>query len=218
MELQDVIRRAGTCRYFKSDPVDDTDLRRLFEAARFAPQGGNRQPIRWVVVRDAAAKRQLRDWYLEPWGRYMAGVEAGTVRVEGAKARKMVDDANHMAEHMHEVPVLVVVTAVMGDITVPDAALDRPGVVGGASIYPAVQNLLLTAREMDLGAAMTSLLCAYEPQIKDLLGLPDGVAVAGVILLGWPERPLLTRLSRRPVDEVVYDGRYGTPLFTGSEP
>lgn len=216
MELQDVVRCSGTCRYFKPDPIGDDALRTLFEAARFAPQGGNRQPVRWIVVRDPAAKRQLRDWYLEPWKRYMAGVEAGTVRVDGEKARRSVADADHMAEHLHEVPVLLVVCAVMSDITTPDAGLDRPGIVGGASVYPAVQNLLLTAREMELGAAMTTLLCAYEPQIKELFGLPGDVAVAGTIALGHPERPLHRKLSRRPVDEVVFAERYGTALWDGA--
>lgn len=216
MELQDVVRRSGTCRYFKPDPVSDEDLRTLFEAARFAPQGGNRQPVRWVVVRDTAAKRRLRDWYLEPWKRYMAGVEAGTIRVDGEKARRSVADADHMAEHLHEVPVLLVVCAVMADITTPDAELDRPGIVGGASVYPAVQNLLLTAREIGLGAAMTTLLCAYEAQIQELLGLPDGVAVAGTIALGWPERPLHRKLTRRPIDEVVFAERYGAALADGT--
>ena len=214
MELQEVVRCSGTTRYFKPDPIDDAELRTLFEAARWAPQGGNRQPVRWVVVRDAQTKRQLRDWYLEPWKAYMAGVEAGTVRVDGEKARRSVADADHMAEHLHEAPVLVVVCAVMADITTPDAKLDRPGIVGGASVYPAVQNLLLTAREMELGAAMTSLLCAYEAQIAELLGLPEGVAVAGVIALGRPERPLHRKLSRRPVEEVVFAERYGEALWT----
>jgi nitroreductase len=213
MELQDVVRCSGTTRYFKPDPIADPVLRTLFEAARWAPQGGNRQPVRWIVVRDERAKRQLRDWYLEPWKAYMAGVEAGRIRVEGEKARKSVADADHMAEHLHEAPVLLVVCAVMADITTPDAGLDRPGIVGGASVYPAVQNLLLTAREMELGAAMTTLLCAYEAQIAELLGLPEGVAVAGVVALGWPARPLLRKLSRRPVDEVVYADRYGVTLW-----
>jgi nitroreductase len=215
MELQEVIRCSGTCRYFKTDPVDDDTLRILLEAARFAPQGGNRQPVRYVIVRDADAKRRLRDWYLEPWKAYMAGVESGAVRVDGDKARKMVADADHMAEHLHEVPVIVVICAVLADITTPDAQLDRVGIVGGASVYPAAQNLLLTARELGLGAAMTTLLCAYEPQIKELLGIPDGVAVAGTIALGWPERPLYRKLTRRPVDEVVYGGRYGSALWDG---
>jgi nitroreductase len=212
MELQDVIRRSGTCRFFKPDPVSDELLAELLDAARFGPQGGNRQPVRWIVVRDAEVKRQLRDWYLVPWKRYMAATETGEVRVEGESARRMVENADHMAEHLHEVPVLIVVCAVLADLTTPDANLDRVGVVGGASIYPAVQNLLLSAREAGRGAALTTLLCAYEPQVKELLSIPEGVATAATIALGWPEKPLATRLTRRPLGEVVYLERWGEPV------
>lgn len=213
MELQDAIRGAGTCRFFLEDPVPDDVLGRLLDAARFAPQGGNRQPVRWIAVRDPAAKRQLRDWYLVPWKRYMAATETGEVRVEGERARRMVLNSDHMAEHLHEAPLLLVACAVMADVNSTDRALDRVSVVGGASIYPAVQNLLLTARELGLGAALTTLLCAYEPQIRELLAIPEGVAVAAVIALGWPERPLPKKLTRRPVADTAFSERYGEPLF-----
>jgi nitroreductase len=139
----------------------------------------------------------------------------GEVRVEGETARRMVQNSDHMAQHLHEVPVLLLPCAVLADITSTDSKLDRVGVVGGASIYPAVQNLLLSARELGLGAALTTLLCAYEPQVKELLGIPDGVAVAGVIALGWPARPLHKKLTRRPLSEVVFAERYGEPLLAG---
>jgi nitroreductase len=215
MELQEVVRTAGSCRFFLPDPVPDEVLAKLLDAARFAPQGGNRQPVRWIVVRDPSAKKQLRDWYLEPWKKYMRATETGEVRVEGETARRMVQNSDHMAQHLHEVPVLLLPCAVLADITSTDSKLDRVGVVGGASIYPAVQNLLLSARELGLGAALTTLLCAYEPQVKDLLGIPDGVAVAGVIALGWPARPLHKKLTRRPLSEVVFAERYGEPLLAG---
>jgi nitroreductase len=59
MELQEVVRTAGSCRFFLPDPVPDEVLAKLLDAARFAPQGGNRQPVRWIVVRDPSAKKQL---------------------------------------------------------------------------------------------------------------------------------------------------------------
>jgi nitroreductase len=215
MELQDVIRIAGSCRFFRPDPVSDEVLARLFDAARFAPQGGNRQPVRWIVVRDHAVKQQLQDWYLIPWKAYLRATETGEVQIGGESAQRMVRNADHMAEHLGEAPVLLVACAVLSDLTTPDAALDRVGIVGGASIYPAVQNLLLSAREIGLGAALTTLLCAFEPQVKELLAIPQGVATAGMIVLGWPARPLATRLTRRPVEDAVFGERYGQPLLSG---
>jgi nitroreductase len=215
MELQDVIRIAGSCRFFRPDPVSDEVLAPLFDAARFAPQGGNRQPVRWIVVRDHAVKQQLQDWYLIPWKAYLRATETGEVQIGGESAQRMVRNADHMAEHLGEAPVLLVACAVLSDLTTPDAALDRVGIVGGASIYPAVQNLLLSAREIGLGAALTTLLCAFEPQVKELLAIPQGVATAGMIVLGWPARPLATRLTRRPVEDAVFGERYGQPLLSG---
>lgn len=211
MELQDVIRSAGTCRYFRSEPVDDETLVALLDAARFAPQGGNRQPVRWIVVRDRALKEQLRDWYLVPWKAYMERTRTGQIRVEGQRALRMVRDSDHMAEHLADIPVLLVACAVMADISSVDAALPRPGLVSGASVYPAVQNLLLSAREAGLGAALTTLLVADELRIVELLRIPEGVAVAAVIALGWPEQPLATRLTRRPVREIAFCDRWGGP-------
>ena len=75
--------------------------------------------------------------------------------------------------------MIVVVCAVHAELHVTDAGLGRPSVVGGASIYPAVQNLLLACRDAGLGAALTTLLCQFEPEIRELLGLPDTLAVAG---------------------------------------
>jgi nitroreductase len=207
MELMDAISRTGACREFTDEPVTDEQLGPLFEAARFGPQGGNRQPLRWVVVRDPATKRQLRDWYKQAWdsisGNYRAGPGAG----------RMVNSAAEMADNFDKIPVLVVVGAVLGDLMRTDSELDRPGIVGGASVYPSVQNFLLAARAAGLGATLTTLLCRWEPEVRKLLDIPDEVITAATIALGHPARPLAEKLKRRPASEVVFSERYGQPLF-----
>jgi nitroreductase len=212
VELQDVLRVAGTCRYYLPDSVDDAQLARVLDAARFAPQGGNRQPVRFVVVRDPAAKAALRDWYLEPWAAYVDNVQSGAVAVGGERARRAVADADHMARGLAEIPVLIVVCAVLAELHITDANLGRVPIVGGASVYPAVQNLLLSAREEGLGAALTTLLCADEERVCELLAIPEGVAVAAVVALGHPARPLARSLSRRPLAEIAYGERWGQAL------
>lgn len=67
MELTEAMRSVGTCRYYRPDPIPDAVLRRAFDAARFGPQGGNRQPVRWLVVRERARKQALQDLYLPMW-------------------------------------------------------------------------------------------------------------------------------------------------------
>ena len=90
-----------------------------------------------------------------------------------------------------------------------DAALDRLSVVGGASIYPAVQNVLLAARAEGLGSALTTLLCAAEPEVKTLLGIPDDIATAAMVTIGWPARAFVRRLNRRPLTEFAFTDTYG---------
>ena len=142
----------------------------------------------------------------------MANVESGAQTVGGEKARQSVLDADHMARHLADAPVLIVVCANLAALHATDTNLGRLSIVGGASVYPAVQNLLLAARAEGLGAALTTLLAAYEPQIRDLLEIPDGIAVAAVVVLGHPERPLPTKLSRRPLAETAFSERWGRPL------
>ena len=219
MDVIEVMRMTGSCRRFRPDPVPDAMLARIFDAARFGPQGGNRQPVRYVVVRDPATKRRLAEWYLARAKPIFESYRSGGYRVGGAEPTEelppMIREGLHLAEHLGDVPVLVVVCAEFSALLRTDADLDRPGVVGGASIYPSVQNLLLAARTEGLGACLTTLLCADEPKVRELLGIPDDVIVAAVVPLGYPERPLPTRLSRAPVAEVVYADRYGAPFLAG---
>jgi nitroreductase len=117
-----------------------------------------------------------------------------------------------MARHLDQVPVLIVVCARLADLLATDRHLDRLSIVGGGSVYPSVQNLMLAARAEGLGTALTTLLCAVEPEVKALLGIPDGVATAATIPLGYPARPFPRRLVRRPLDELVFGDAWGTPL------
>jgi len=209
MDVIDAIKSTGACRYFKPDPVPDVVLHRLFDAARHGPQGGNRQPVRYIVVRDPARRNQLAAWYLPQWNRILDMAAQGEYRGPA----RMLSDATHMADHFGEIPVLVVVCAVLGDLARTDADLDRPGIVGGASVYPSVQNLLLAARNEGLGTTLTTLLCAVEPQVKELLGIPPELITCATVALGYPERPLPRKLSRAPVSAMVFSDRYGEPLF-----
>ena len=209
MDLIEAIKTTGACRYFRPDPVPDDVLERLFDAARFGPQGGNRQPVRYIVVRDPALKKQLAEWYLPYWNRIVDMAARGEYR----GSARLLSDGTQMANHFGEIPVLVVVCAVLGDLARTDAELDRPGIVGGASVYPSVQNLMLAARNEGLGTTLTTLLCAAEPQVKELLGLPPELITCATLALGYPERPLPTKLSRGPVSTMVFSDRYGEPLF-----
>lgn len=210
MDLRETIETTGTCRYYRPDPVPRDVLRRVIDAARFAPTGGNRQGVRFIIVEDASRRRALRDLYLPLWEQYASRAVARP----GAPLPKLLQSADDMARHLDEVPVLVVVCAQLADLMATDRHLERLSVVAGASIYPSVQNLLLAARAEGLGTALTTLLCAVEPKVKELLSIPDGIATAALIPMGYPARGFPKKLSRRPVEEIAFVDSYGAPLFT----
>jgi nitroreductase len=209
MEFRETIETTGTCRFYKTDPVPDDVLRRVIDAARFAPTGGNRQGVRFLLVRDAAKRKALRDLYVPLWEQYAS--RAGSK--PGAPLPKLIANADHMARHLDEIPVHVVVCAQTGDLMATDRHLERVSVVAGASIYPSVQNLMLAARTEGLGTALTTLLCAVEPKVKELLSIPDNVATAALIALGYPEKDFPKKLARKPVSEIAFADTYGNPAF-----
>ena len=210
MELSEAVRTNGTCRFYTDAAVSDEVLIKALDYARFAPQGGNRQPVRFLMVRDQAKKDQLAEWYREPWKAYMEGARAGQIDIGGEW--KVVENADHMADHFQDVPVIAVVCADPDGVHPTDTELGRLSVVGGGSIYPAVQNFLLGCREQGLGTALTTLLCMYEPQVKELLGIPENILTAAHIAVGWPAKPFPKKLSRRPLSEMAFVDTYGQVL------
>jgi nitroreductase len=216
MELYDAMRCAPTSRRFTDEPVPLEVLRRALDNARFAPSGGNRQGWRVVVVRDATRRKALRDLYRPSWRAYMeqtggARVLADPGSFDDARVRG-VTRANDYAEGLHRVPVHLVVGVRVEDLVVTDAELGRQSIVGGASIYPFVQNLLLGLRSEGLGAALTTLLIPEEAEVKRLLEIPYELALAAHIGVGYRAEPWPKRLARRPVEEFAFGDRYGEPL------
>jgi nitroreductase len=216
MDLLEAMRCAPTTRRFEPDPVPRELLVRALDSARFAPSGGNRQGWRVVVVEEPGRRRALRDLYLPRWRAYME--QTGAARLledpEQADSRRarMVRLADEYAERLHEVPLHLVVGVRLEDLAVTDAELPRHSIVGGASIYPFVQNLLLALRAEGLGTAMTTLLVPAEADVRRLLEIPEDIALAAHIGVGrrageWP-----AKLSRRPVEEFAFAERFGEPL------
>jgi nitroreductase len=216
VDLYEAMRCAPTTRRFASEPVAPEVLRRVLDNARFAPSGGNRQGWRVIVVEDAETRRTLRDLYQPRWRDYMERTGGAAMLAnpgEGdARRVRAVRRADEFAERLHEVPLHLVVCARLGDLAIVDAGLERPSIVGGASVYPFVQNILLGLRAEGLGGAMTTLLTAAEPEVKRLLAIPDDVVLAAYVLVGHRGEPWPTGLARRSVEEFAFSERYGEAL------
>ena len=119
----------------------------------------------------------------------------------------------YFAEHFAEVPAIVVACGYIDGVHPTDTELGRLSIVGGGSIYPAVQNFLLGCREAGLGTALTTLLCMYEPQVAEMLDIPEGVATAAHIAVGYRSTPFPRKLDRLPLPEIVFNETWGDSAY-----
>jgi nitroreductase len=216
--LYDVMRCAPSTRSFTDESVPRELIERVLDNARFAPSGGNRQGWRVIVVTDPDTRTGLRDLYQEPWDAYMERTGARALLDRGdatgvpARRLQMLRAADEYARTFERVPVHLVICVVLDALAIVDRSLQRPSIVGGASVYPFVQNLLLALRGEGLGASFTTLLTPAEDQVRELLGIPEGIALAGHISVGHRADPWPTRLSRNEVSEFAFGERWGEPL------
>jgi nitroreductase len=230
MELLEALRTTGAVRDFRTDPVSDEAIHRILDVARFAPSGGNRQSWHVVIVKDPSIRARLRDLYLPTWYEYLsqrgAGLvpfapvtdehaEAQAIAAAGAVADEAASGPGGFAEHLDEVPVLLVLLSDLRALAAVDKHADRYTFCGGASVYPFAWSLLLAAREEGVRGVMTTMVIGAEAEVRSLLGVPEEFAVAAVIALGYPTREL-TRLKRRAVEEFATVDRFdGAPFAEG---
>ena len=182
-------------RRYTSDPIPDADLASILWHAGRAPSGSNRQPFRFLVLRDGpnalAAKALLGAAFRAGWNAKRVG--------DGYRPSKFADSMQHYVDHFESVPVVVLV------------CLERyraPSPYEGASVYPACQNLLLAARALGYGGALTMWHHGVEAELRDLLAIPEHVAMSACISLGVPvgdHGPL----KRKPVGDVTFDDTWG---------
>ena len=209
MDVVEAMTTTGTCRRFRPDPIPDELLTRAFDAARFAPQGGNVEPVRWIVVRDRGALRVLAELYEPLWRAYL---DALRERFELDSLPPSLANADHFARHFAEVPAILVCCARMDRLLATDDALGRLSIVGGASVYPFVQNVCLALRAEGVATAITTFLCRVESELRDLLAIPAEYGTACHVAAGYPARVWPRRLRRLPVSELVFAERFGTPF------
>jgi nitroreductase len=189
-DFYDVARSQRGVRYYKPDPVSDEAVERILAAATRAPSGNNKQPWRFVVVRDAGVKAELGRLYLLGQAR---------TRGQSAPSTPPAEGPVHFSFGMEQVPVVIMVYAAHN--------------TDGASIYPAVQNLMLAAAAEGLGTRLTTTWRSAESEVARLLGVPDEWNGVALIPLGYPAEPdHLGGSRRKPVSEVAYLDHWGVAL------
>jgi nitroreductase len=200
-DLFEIIRTTRSMRRLKSDPVPSELIRKILEAGVCAPSGGNMQRWRFLVIRDPKVKETVGALYKRAWDeqvapRYRAGEPAPGMSRE--RFLRLLDAAEYLAAHIHEAPVWIV----------PCLEGGTPMRTSGSSIYPAVQNMLLAARALGLGATLTTLHLQFEQEAEAALGLPPGVHSYALLPLGYP-MGRFGPVRRVPLADVVYEEQWG---------
>lgn len=191
MRTTRAMRRLDTAR-----SVADDDVRTMIEAATKAATGGNAQPVRWMVVRDAALRERLGTIYGECW-RMVRPMYAS--REDDPRVARLLRSADHLGDHMGEAPVLIMPCS-------PD-----PAGQGASSVFPAVQNLFLAGRALGLGTTLTTVHRLKEDEVRALFGIPEEVVTWCLIPVGHP----LGRWgepARKPVEQVAFEDRWDAPF------
>lgn len=205
-------------RRLKPDPIVDDVLHRVLEAATWAPTGGNVQPWRVIVVQDPAKKEALGKLYLERWQRYVEfhrRLIADALDDVKDKAERMLASGDYLADHFGEAPVIAVFCFNPKGMTITDSELDRVSIVGGASVYTAVENFLLACRAEGLGCTLTTLLCEVEPQVREVLAIPADWGTACAVPIGWPVLRGHGPITRRPVEKLAFLDAWKVPYTRG---
>ena len=191
-------------RRLKPDPVPEEYIKKIIWAATRAPNGGNRQPWRFLVVTDEAKRRRLGEIYKRAWDSYVVqGYTTPDPKLPPDQAesnQKVLKSSQYLADHMGEAPVLIIPCA-FGQTA-------NAGIAAGASIYPAIQNLMLASRALGLGTTLTTLHRFFEDEVRELLGIPATVDTAALIPVGWPKGRFGEGL-RQPVEAVTYWDQWG---------
>jgi len=208
----ELIETTRAVRRFTGEPVTDDEVRACIGAAVHAPSGGNIQPWQFLAVTDPERRARLGDVYRRAYDRYAPAVAKMFPPPRSDEERRsrdrMLSSARHLADHLGEAPVLVLVLAPNVAMTLADA--EGPLDVGTihASVYPAVQNLMLAARALGIGTTLTTVYRIHQDEVRAICGIPDRYDIPALVPMGRPRFPF-KRGERRPIEAVTHWNRFG---------
>ncbi len=200
-------------RRYTDDPIPDDDLSTILFSATRAPTGSNRQNFRFMVLRDGPVAREakalLGEAFREGWSSKRAddGYDQGSGAVDNSPKARQARSMDYFVDHFEATPVVVL----------PCVLQRHGGLLDGASIYPACQNLLLAARALGYGGVLTGWHGMVEDELRKLVGIPDEYSIAATIPLGRPQGRH-GPVRRRPMDELVFDDTWGGDATWAVEP
>ena len=217
MDLFEAMYTARAIRRFKPDPVPDEVITKVLDAAIRAPSGSNEQSWEFIVVKDAEQRKKIGAVYRKG-GNILMALYANRTKPPHMSQEtydKLMASAMYLLDHMADAPVLLLACLKQTPLAgpppqfPPDAAagLKNMARMGGSSIYPAVQNIILACRAFGLGTVLTTIHMFYEDEVKAILGLPPEVQTYALMPIGYP-RGKFGPIKRRPISEVAYLDNY----------
>ncbi|MFP6679972.1 MAG: nitroreductase family protein [Dehalococcoidia bacterium] len=194
--LFEAIDSQRALRYIKPDPVPAEMLDRILLSASKAPSGGNNQPWEFVIVQDQDVKDRIAVFYKQAWDE-----SYGKSRDPGRLGTLSYNSAEHLAKHIAKAPLWIIICVRHNG---------TPETMGrGASVFPAVQNMLLAARGLGLASVLTTFHTRFENEVAEILQLPENVQTAALLPFGFPEEGHGYGPTRRtPVHEVMHFDRW----------
>ena len=200
-----IMQTTRSMRRLKPDPVPDELIAKILQAGACAANGGNAQRWRFIVIKDPAIKKAVQVWYKRAIDEVIGprySTNAPPPGVSPERFKRQHSAVEYLTEHFHEAPVWIVACIDEGKAT--------PKPWSGASIYPAVQNMLLAARALGLGCTLTTRHLLYEKESEQALGLPEGVHSYAILPIGYP-MGRFGPVGRGNLAEMVYQDRWGQP-------
>ena len=198
--LLEGIRTTRALRRLRADPVPPALVRKVCEAGTFAPSGGNRQPWVFIAVTEPERRAWIAERYRAAFRVYIAPALAAARDPACPEARRRnVQAALHLADHLHEVPVLLFV-----------AGWTRRGAPQLQALFPAIQNVLLACRAVGLGASLTTIHTTVGAEVDRWLGLPESCPTCAMLPIGWPQGTY-RRPDRRSIATCLFYERYQQP-------
>lgn len=202
-DVFDIIHTTRAMRRLKPDPVPDALIRRILEAGTCAANAANTQRWRFLVVKDRAIKQAVQVFYKRAFDEVVSPRYAASAPPPGSdpeRYRRQHEAVEYLTDHFHEAPVWIVACI--------DHGHEEPTRTAAASIYPAVQNMLLAARALGLGATLTTRHLVHAAESEAALGLPPGVHSYAIIPIGYPMGNF-GPVRRGALDQFVYQDRWG---------
>ncbi len=203
-DVFEIMTSTRSMRRLKTDPVPDELIAKIIHAGAGAANGGNTQKWRFLVVKDPAIKKAVQVWYKKAFEEIVGPRYASSAPPPGVTADKYKRQhgaVEYLTEHYHEAPVWIVACLEDGP---------NPNRSAGASVYPAVQNMLLAIRALGLGSTLTTRHLQFEKETEAALGLPPGVHSYAILPVGYPMGKF-GPVGRGKLADIVYQDKWGQP-------